>query len=333
VSEVEFDARDVAEIWFGIGPIWETVTSLWALSSPARHAIHLPWIKFAQPLTRRRDLVPHVELLTAFARPRAWLPDFLTPPPVSPLQDIDADLAILAATPLDVVRSDIEETTRGVPLLPLAAQVAAEPDVMLPRLVDAVRAWYIAAIDPHWPRMQALLEADIAYRARQLASGGAKLLFDTLHATTHWEENRLVIDHKYDLRLRVDGRGFPLMPSIFADKGLMVTTSNTNQPTAAYPARAVGTLWEGVDRPRAGQPSAALAGVLGPARARLLELLRSPGTTTDLAHRTGLTAGAISQHLALLYDARLVQRNRQGRSVYYLCTELGEALLGDEAPL
>ncbi|MGI5241615.1 ArsR/SmtB family transcription factor [Dactylosporangium sp. CA-139066] len=327
MSEVRFEVSDVAEIRFCVSPLWETVTSLWALQQPGRHAIHLPWIKSARVLARRRDLAGAVDLLGAFVRPHSWLPDFLTPPPASPLSDIGEELATVLATPPDEVRRDILITEEYRPLAPLAQSVADDPDGMLPRLAGAIQVWYDAALRPHWPRMRALLEADIAYRARQLAGGGARLLFDTLHPAARWDGDRLVIADKWTQSLTVSGRGFPLMPSVFADKAPLISCSNEAAPSAIYPARAVGTLWEGLGRPVDDDRGAALGGVLGPARARLLELLRAPGTTSDLAHRTGLSPGAVSQQLGLLYDARLVQRNRQGRAVYYLCTELGLALL------
>jgi DNA-binding transcriptional ArsR family regulator len=324
MSEVRFEVADVAEIRFCVSPLWETVTSLWALHQPARHAIHLPWIKQARAVARRREVGGSVELLAAFVRPHTWLPDFLTPPPASPLQDIAEELANVLATPHDEVRRDILITRESQPLAPFAQAVADDPAAMLPRLVGAVRAWYDAAILPHWPRMRALLEADIAFRARQLASGGARLLFETLHPAASWDGDRLVIADRWTQSLTVSGRGFPLMPSVFTDKAPLISCSNEAAPSAVYPARAIGTLWEGLGR---GGEGSALGGVLGVARARLLDLLRAPGTTSDLAHRTGLSVGAVSQQLGLLYDARLVQRNRQGRAVYYLCTDLGLALL------
>jgi DNA-binding transcriptional ArsR family regulator len=330
MSEVRFEVADVAEIRFCVSPLWETVTSLWALQQPGRHAIHLPWIKTARGLARRRELTDSVELIAAFVRPHAWLPDFLTPPPASPLSGIGEELETVLATPADEVRRDILVTAQSRELAPLGRRVADEPAAMLPRLAEAIRTWHDAAILPHWPRMRALLEADIAYRARQLASGGARLLFDNLHPAARWDRDRLVIADRWTQSLTVSGRGFPLMPSVFADKAPLISCSNDAAPGAVYPARAVGTLWEGLGRPVDDDRAAAVGGVLGPARARLLELLRAPGTTSDLAHRTGLSAGAVSQQLGLLYDARLVQRNRQGRAVYYLCTELGLALLEGE---
>ena len=65
-------------------------------------------------------------------------------------------------------------------------------------------------------------------------------------------------------------------------------------------AAAAATVWE--DGPCRVAPQA-VDELLGPARARLLIALRSPATTTALARRLGVTPGAVSQHLAVLYQA------------------------------
>ncbi|MER5813318.1 helix-turn-helix domain-containing protein [Streptomyces sp. NPDC002033] len=53
----------------------------------------------------------------------------------------------------------------------------------------------------------------------------------------------------------------------------------------------------------------------------------SPATTTRLAARTGLSPGAVSQHLGVLREAGLVTSHRYGREVHYTTSELGDALL------
>lgn len=65
----------------------------------------------------------------------------------------------------------------------------------------------------------------------------------------------------------------------------------------------------------------------GRARAGLLEALRSPATTTDLARALGVTPSAVSQHLRVLRENGLVTRERSGRQVVYLITAPGAALL------
>ncbi len=93
-------------------------------------------------------------------------------------------------------------------------------------------------------------------------------------------------------------------------------------PCLVYPARAVGTLWECRDGSGDG-----LARLLGRSRARLLSGTSTPSTTTGLALLTGLTPGAVSQHLAVLRGAGLVTGHRYRREVYYRASELGLALM------
>src|SRR4029453_846483 len=92
-------------------------------------------------------------------------------------------------------------------------------------------------------------------------------------------------------------------------------------PQLAYPARGVATLWE----QRRTAPDA-LGAVLGRGRTRLLAELGAPASTSDLARRTGMTAGGVSQHLTALRAAGLVAPRRQGRSVLNVRTALAEAL-------
>jgi hypothetical protein len=55
--------------------------------------------------------------------------------------------------------------------------------------------------------------------------------------------------------------------------------------------RGVGALWAAGTRP----PSAGVARLLGPTRVGLLEALRSPATTTDLARVFAVTPSAVGQ--------------------------------------
>ncbi|MGY0232974.1 MarR family transcriptional regulator [Longispora urticae] len=329
MSQIRFEVADLAEIRFCVSPIWETVTSLWALADPSRHACHLPWIRWARTVAARPSLAPHVDLLTAFARPKAPLPDFLVPPPGDPLVELADELAAVRATPPEIVAVDILSTHRpAAPLHPLARAAATDPAHWLPRIADAVDAWWRAAILPHWPRMRALLEADIGHRSRQFAEGGPRLLFDTLHPSTSWAGDRLLVEDAFRIDVAVAGSGLPLRPSLFLDHRVMLTQSDWNPPSAIYPARAVGTLWEssGQRRPQS------LARLLGANRARLLALTATPVTTTALAARTGLTPGSVSQHLAVLHQAGLLSRHRYGREVRYTHTELGGQLLAPPGP-
>jgi DNA-binding transcriptional ArsR family regulator len=71
----------------------------------------------------------------------------------------------------------------------------------------------------------------------------------------------------------------------------------------------------------------ALAAVLGRGRAQLLTELAAPVSTTELARRTGMSAGGVSQHLTALRAAGLVTTRRQGRMLLSARTDLADALV------
>jgi DNA-binding transcriptional ArsR family regulator len=121
------------------------------------------------------------------------------------------------------------------------------------------------------------------------------------------------------------------MPSVFNLPDVSVSRFTSTQSTLVYPARGAATVWQALP---AWPPSAAaadggpVAELLGTVRARLLDMLRSPATTTALARQLGVTPSAVSQHLAALHRGGLIDRQRSGRSVLYATTDLGRALLG-----
>jgi hypothetical protein len=313
-------AADLAETSFSISPIKETVFSLWVWRHPSRQPFHRPWRRAMLPRWRTADL----EVLEALIAPGSgWVPDFITPRPPGPTAEIAAELAVVAATPWRKVRSDLD-TAYGEDKLPPALQ--GRPTAVRERIVTALAGYYRLCIEPHWPRMRAVLEADIAYRGRRLADAGARGLFGDLDGRVRWEDGYLHLDQlpNVDYRVEIDGRGLPLVPSLFV-RGAISYISAAEPPMIVYPARGRAAVWETAVPP----PDAALAELLGRPRARLLALLREPASTTELARRLGVSASSVSQHLAALRAGRLVTRTRSGRSVLYLRSELGDALVGD----
>ncbi|MFL6051894.1 MAG: ArsR family transcriptional regulator [Actinoallomurus sp.] len=75
----------------------------------------------------------------------------------------------------------------------------------------------------------------------------------------------------------------------------------------------------------------ALGALLGPARARVLVLLDTPKSTTQLVALTGQGLGSVGRHLKILLAARLIRRRRAGRSVLYDRTPAGEVLVRVQA--
>ncbi|GAA5071941.1 winged helix-turn-helix domain-containing protein [Nocardia iowensis] len=105
--------------------------------------------------------------------------------------------------------------------------------------------------------------------------------------------------------------------------------NTTTQTTVCYPARGVGALWAAGTR----APADSLVRLLGRARAELLEALRSPATTTNLARAFVLTPSAVLQYLRVLRETGLLARERAVRNVLYMTTELGLRLCPSPGPL
>ncbi|MFC9283194.1 helix-turn-helix domain-containing protein [Streptomyces collinus] len=323
--EFRFVIGDLATTSFAYSPLQEAVFSLRCLHDPARYPHHRPWLRRIRPRLAALDR----ELLPALIAPWLWVPDFLTPRPPRARPAFAEELDEVRRTPPAVVVSDFRATYRtGDALPPVVAQGLTDPPAFLARLTDALDAyWHTCLSDGWWPRVQSILEADLAHQARVLAEQGAATLFSGLDPRLVWTGDQLLLMRTGDTApwpsadIRIAGRGMVLMPTLFA-RGAQTVLDASRPPVLVYPARGRGTLSE-APPPVTDQ---ALVRLLGRPRARLLGLLAEPASTTELAHRLDVTAGAVSQHLAVLYDAGLLSRTRSGRTVRYARTALGDAL-------
>ena len=321
---MRFGPGALARVRFAISPLAEVRRSRRVLDDPGSQALHLPWAIDARRTTADLDLAP----LRALDPVDVYTPDFISPPPTSPLAEFEDELARIAATPVAQVRAEICRTYRGRQLPAVLEPLLHDTPAAIGGLVDLLRAYWDRALAPHWPRLQAVLEGDVLHRARQIADGGAERLFADVDPSVSWADGVLRIDKKFDETLDLEERGLLFVPSVFIWPTVALVTDPQWQPTIFYPARGVGTLWE-PQQPAAPQ---ALAGVLGRVRAGVLTALDSPRSTTDLARTLGVSAGGVSQHLGALRAAGLVQGHRVGRVVLYLRSPAGDTLVGAASP-
>jgi DNA-binding transcriptional ArsR family regulator len=318
VITISLSPADLADVRFAISPLWEAVAGLRALRDPGIHAVHLPWVREHRAQVLGSADFPLLNDLGV--QPARHLPGFLAPAPTSPVADFDDELEALVATPLTVVRAELA-ALYGDDLPSAAGELRRAPRQGLLRLAAELRAYWELAIEPHWERMRGLLEGDVAFRARELADRGPRVMFDGLDPVIGWHDGDLMVDLAHiDMDVTLGGRGLVLVPTLFGWPRVFVKTNEPWAPLVRYPARAVGALWE------TAPPASDLAPALGATRARLLTELGTPATTSDLARRTGLAPGGVSEHLRRLTASGLVARHRTGRTVVYARTTRGEAL-------
>jgi DNA-binding transcriptional ArsR family regulator len=227
------------------------------------------------------------------------------------------------ATPADQVHEALGSLPE--PTSPAVGALYRDPVGGLACLANVIRGYWDVALAPYWPRMLAMLESDVLYRARMLADGGVHKLLSDLDPKIQWcdvSHTLHVHTQHFTGSVKLDGRGLLLVPSLFIWPKVYAKLSRPWQPTLRYPPRGIAELWQ----PSRTSPSVALSAVIGRSRTRLLSELRQPTTTSELAVRTGLTSGGVSQHLKVLRDAGLVSAHRAGRYVLYVRTELAQSL-------
>src|SRR5215208_2188708 len=300
----EFTVADLARMRFAISPAWELVTSLRVLRNRAPAELHLPWVREALPIAAGLDLA----LAFALLPPEGYIPDFISPPPLKPVPTLESELRQIEATPAEAVRTDVRTLVRGRKVPPVLEPLLADPPGVLPQLTARMREYWDKTLARSWPRIRALLDADLTHRAGRLTDGGPSRLFADLHDGVRWRHERLEVATAYEESVPLGGRGLVLVPSAFNWRPSAITAAPW-QPTLLYPARGVALLWE-----RGSAAPDALAAVLGRSRAELLAALEAPASTTELAGRLGRSPGGISQHLTALREAGLVSAARQGRS-------------------
>lgn len=319
-----FGADDMARVRFAVSPLWEVAQAVRCLIDARQLAYHLPWFDAVRPALAKLDLAP----LLAVQPVRGYTPDLISPPPRHARTTIEAQLAQLRATPPSRVKEELERAMAergGQPVPAELADLARDPVAARERLADVLEECWHQLVEPHWPRIKALLEADVVHHAKVLADAGLDRLFPALSAAVSWSNPvlRVASGGPTKYRVTLSGSGIVLQPSAFSWPLTLVVADSDDVATIVYPARGIAALWQPVET----ETSAALRVLLGRTRAMLLTSLREPASTTTLAHRHGYSPATVSGHLSALRGARLVTRARRGRDVLYSTSALGEALL------
>ncbi|MFR9780238.1 ArsR family transcriptional regulator [Micromonospora sp. MS34] len=323
---IELDEPTLARTRIAISPLWEVLTSLYLLK---RHPEEVPWPYTGWARHARRVLaeVPATAALRLLtADPRS--PDFLTPIPPSPAPSLAEELALLRATPADLIAEQVSRYHDPGNLPDWLRPFVTDRQAALDRLADSVQAYWDAAIAPWWPAMRAALDEEVLHRARALATDGPDALLADLHDRVRWERPMLTLAKPLQHSFRAADQRLLLIPLIFSRGALACSTDHPEIVAVSYQARGAAVLAEtGPVRRPAGGDTDRLAVLVGRGRAQVLRALARPATTAGLAATLGLAPSTVSEHLATLLAAGVVHRRRVGRRVLYGLEPAGLALV------
>lgn len=320
--EFHLSPGDVEAVRFGVSPGHELAHAVRALLRPAAHPLQWGWLRAV------RDRLPResFRLLATIVGDDGYLPDFLTTTPRWDLTP-EAELAALRATALAPMRVDLGKMVqRSAGARQEALRTMKEhPAQARARIADAWSELWDAALAPVWPQLERLLRADIAVRARSIATSGIAGMAGDLHRQVSWGGGAVRVSlRRHSEQVDCRGSGLVLVPSVMSSWGCMVLTEPPAQPTLFYPARGVTAGWA---RDTA-EVEAALGALLGPARAGILLRSGAERTTSEVAADAGLAVSTASHHLTVLRASGLITSERRGSRMLHLRTPLGEAVVG-----
>ncbi|MFJ3337055.1 ArsR/SmtB family transcription factor [Streptomyces sp. NPDC086766] len=323
----QVSADTLAGSRFVLSPLAETFACLKLLhAGVGGHPGEQAWLRAHLPAYRRRlARDPVTAWLVRAGLGRSWIADFLTPTPKD-AESFEEGVARVRATDPARARADLR-VSLAEPLAAGAAERLGESswqarDDLPERAARLLEYVWAEAVRPDWDRRRRVLEADVVARTAQVSRGGWVAVLDALRPGTRWlGESRLQVNaHEYPPR-EISGAQLVFVP-VTPQTG-WVSWEEPRRYAVVYPC--AGAL-AGTGGRRTRVPTA-LGALLGPGRARVLVLLDSPLSTTQLTAVTGQALGSVGRHLRVLLDAGLVERRRAGRSVLYARTGAGQVLV------
>lgn len=333
--QIKMQPRAFANLRFAYSPLLELTISYRILRGQWASALYWRWVEEARQAVYELDL-PYMDALivpgTCYnKKPSGYIPDFITPTPLYPVNDIEDEFERLLNMPDDLLRDGIQTLIGYVGESELLCDFLAFPREGIQSLVLEMREYWQRTLAHHWGRMTTVLENDILHHSRILTLHGLEGLFPDVDPTLSYTNGTILLDYahhkessdsKHELEYHLEGDTFHLAPVIFGANMVFHQLVEPWNPMLLYTPRGAG-LWN-YEIP---EPSEALELTLGAGKAKLLLALADPLSTGELAHKLALTAGAVSQQLNKLHQAGLVESHRSGKNVFYRLTLRGNQLV------
>ena len=285
------------------------------------------WGAPASLLSAVRDaLRPQARFAVQSFTGRGWtvIPDSCIP--ISPVADVSvADQAArLRDMPGGTLTSELQAADVGHRCLPQWQAAADQPRRWLNSMADAsLDIWAVA--EPRWRAAGPLLDREIRRFGTAAVRGGMAALLNSLHPGLSYHDGAFAYTPPCD-RCRtvplgpVGPRRVVLVPMIAGRNALLFSFELPGLCWIGYP----------LPQPRPGARATAdnaLATILGPVRAAILQALRQPLTVSDVAAAVHCAPTTATYHLHQLAAADLINREKSGPSVRVSRTNRGHELV------
>jgi len=328
---LHLQSGDLENIRFAYSPLIELAFAYCDLRSGKIPSQHRRWAE----ATERAIHGLHFPFMDAVVLANMYIADFVTQTPTQARLTLDDEIAQMYATSERIIRDDVRylyehgraQGEMSVEVDEVLRYFLAYPHDALHCLEDELRLFWERAMAPYWDRIQVILENDILYQARQMALYGVEHMISALSPEKlEYHDGEIIIHkpHCGDQDFELDGEGVIFVPKALREDGVSWQVACPWLPMVIYGARGGATLYHTPAQP---DPESALTMMIGEGRAKVLESLKTPLHTAELAHRLQVTSGAVSQHLGKLSQAGLVTSHRSSSKVYYRLTPRGEKLL------
>ena len=276
----------------------------------------------------RSSLRPQARFAAQSFTERGWtvIPDSCTP--ISPLAEASvADQATrLRDLPAAALTSELQAIDGGHDPPPQWRAAADQPRRWLNSMADAsLDTWAVA--EQRWRAAGPLLDREIRRVGTAAVRGGMAALLNSLHPGVSYHDGIFTFSPRCDPCATfgpfgpVGPRRLALVPMIAGRDALLFSFDCPDVCWIGYP----------LPQPRLGAKGTAdgaLATILGPVRAAILQALRQVLTVSDLAAVVHCAPTTATYHLHQLAAAGLISREKCGPSVRVSRTARGDELVG-----
>jgi DNA-binding transcriptional ArsR family regulator len=242
--------------------------------------------------------------------------------PISPLTDASvAEQAVrLRDMPASALTDELQQAASdGNPYPPEWRVAGEQPRRWLNSMADAsLDTW--AVLQPRWQAAGPLLDREVQRVGTAMVRGGMGALLNSLHPRLRYADGTLTMDFPCGQCLALGPRRLALLPMIAGHDSLLISFERRDVCYIGYPVRqpAPGTRFVA---------DGALAMILGPLRATILQALRQPLTVGQLAAAVQCAPTTATYHLEQLAAAGMITREQCGTSVRVSRTIRGDELV------